>query len=110
MTIATNAIGDKRKYDRAIRRGGGKTIVSFNENETNASQVTVLSQNDQQLMEKFANLATELDRPEFMKIIELKQEGLSHAQIAMRLEYSLRTVQYIIRDIKTAWKKCFPKD
>lgn len=110
IVIAKNAIGDKWKYESAIRRGGGKTIVSIDDNAADASTGWKPSPDDQQLLEKFANLATELERPEFMKIIELKQQGLSHGQIAMSLNYSLRTVQYIISDIKSAWKKCFADD
>ena len=107
MIIARNAIGDWRKYDQAFRRGGGHKIVSLNDKSINVSEKPIVNSNEKRMLEKFKQLSAELDRPEFMKVIELKQTGLSNANIAMEMGYSLRTVQYIIADIKAAWQKHF---
>ena len=107
MIIARNAIGDCRKYDRAFRRGGGCQFVSLHDHEVNASSRTTVYQNEQELLDKFAKLAAKLDKPEFMKVINYKQKGISNVEIARRMNYSLRTVQYIISDIKETWKKFF---
>ena len=103
--IARNEIGDWIKYDRAYRRGGSHTFVPLNEAEV--SQPVLNTKSEKALLAKFEQLSSELDRPEFMRVIDLKQQGLSNAEVALKMEFSLRTVQYIIADIRTAWKRYF---
>jgi len=107
MIIAKNTIWDWRKYDLAFCRGGAHQIVSLHEHEVNCVRSPSSGLDESTLLEKFRQLSSELDRPEFIEIIDWKRRGLSNAQIAMKMGYSLRTVQYIIADIKAAWMKHF---
>lgn len=110
MIIARNTIGDWRKYDGAFRRGGAHKVVSLSDQDIRITDSSKSHSDETVLLEKFKQLSAELDRPEFARIIELKQQGLSNAQVAMEMGYSLRTVQYIIADIKAAWKNHFCDD
>ena len=107
MKIARHEIIDCLKYDRASCRGGGQTIVSLSEDNVDAPSIEIDDSDEKMLLEKFEQLSADLNRPEFMQIIDFKQQGLSNAEIATKMDYSLRTIQYIISDIKVAWKKCF---
>lgn len=109
LTISKNAIGDWRKYDGAARRGGHATTVSI---DSGAQPIASRSRgpnsrSEQELFEQFAEMAEKMNRPEFLKVIELKQRGMTNAEIAIDISMSLRTVQYIIRDIKDAWCTTF---
>lgn len=108
LTISKRAIGDWRKYDGAVCRGGrAQTIPIDTGMQPVAANSRVQMRSEQELFGQFAEMAEKMDRPEFLQVIELKQRGMTNAEIATEIGMSLRTVQYIIRDIKDAWVTTF---
>ncbi len=111
LIISKNAVNDWRKYDSATCRGGKV-------NEVPLDQVSIpindhrktTDRNESSLLSQFAEMAERMQRPEFIELIQLKQSGLNNQKIAARMGLSLRTIQYIIRDIKIAWYATFDQD
>jgi len=112
--ITKRQLRDSVRYDQAQKRGGGQKVVSLQSSQTEAivSSEQALSASDSPadygaLIQTLREVADQMDRPEFSKIIELKIQGKSSAEIARTLNISLRTTQYLIRDIKEIWLESF---
>ncbi|MEM7785655.1 MAG: ECF-type sigma factor [Planctomycetota bacterium] len=110
VVISKRVIGDWRKYDNATCRGGEVQILPFN-NETHQKLAERLQRfelfNEVEIIAQLEELASKMDRPECLRVIELKQQGLTIDEIAREIGYSPRTVSYIIRDIRIAWQSTF---
>jgi DNA-directed RNA polymerase specialized sigma24 family protein len=106
--ISKRQFSDWVKYDLAKKRGGSSGPVSLSGLEGNSlemafSEETKQAEEANDLMNRLQQVTEEMSRPEFSKIIELKVLGFSNCEVARELGLSVRTIQYLIKDIKQAW-------
>lgn len=97
-----------RKENAACRRGS-IPIESLSEDSLvcpkgDFSNAKSEAQRDEEtLIKQLKCVADKLQRPESLKIIDLKVLGLTNAEVARELDLSLRTIQYLIKEIKEVW-------
>ena len=106
--IAQRRIRDSYRHQNAQRRGGDVKIISLHgiafepdADESGAAENGSCDSNE--LIGRLLNVAQGMHRPEFAKIIELKTQNKTNAEVARALGISLRTTQYLIREIKQMW-------
>ena len=109
-TITKRRLSDLIRYERAEKRGGEDRVVSIAQTPESFEVVDTIDHRSDccgELLSKLLEVADGMNRPEFRTIIELKVSGMTNAEVARKLGMSLRTIQYLINDIKKKWLASF---
>ncbi len=97
-TIAVRKSAASYRFEQAQRRGGGKRVYSFDELETISSKATARRKPiTDGLIEE---LIQSIDNPMLARVIRMKIDGLTTSDIANKLGCSIRTVQYMVKDLE----------
>ena len=102
--IANRKASDWSKYDSAQKRGGGTISNSPDVNVDMAVDKSgQLPDLNAQFADDFGNLMHALYEPELKELVHLKLSGYNNAEIARKLDCSLRTVQYMLKKVRDIW-------
>ncbi len=97
-TIAVRKSAASYRFERAQRRGGGQQVYSFDEVEKNFSRMTAHRRPITSVL--IEELIQSIDNPALVRVVRLKIEGLENPDIATELGCSIRTVQYMVKDLE----------
>lgn len=103
--IAARKAKDFGRRDRALKRGGIRTISLDNANEKELISTDSQSEMDFLITEECLVLIDQLEDPDLKHVALLRLEGLSNQEIAEQLKFSQRSVQRIVKLIKEIWEK-----
>ena len=97
-TIAVRKSAASYRFERAQRRGGGQNVVSFEDVEQTSSRLAARRRPiTSRLIEE---LIQSIDNPSLGQVIRMKIGGMSNSDIATELGCSIRTVQYMVKDLE----------
>ena len=97
-TIAVRKSAATYRFEKAQRRGGGKRVYSFEDlKRTSLNPIASRKSINSNLVEE---LIQSIDNPTLVRVVRLKIEGLENSEIAIELGCSIRTVQYMVKDLE----------
>ncbi len=97
-TIAVRKSAASYRFERAQRRGGGRQVYSFEDVENSSSSMTASKL--PVTLGIIDELIKSIDSPVLGRVIQMKIDGLENSEIANELDCSLRTVQYLVKDLE----------
>ena len=99
-TIAVRKSFDCQKYETAARRGGGLVRHRFEDLQIE-SNLSVFTTTDSagQAFDVLSEIEQSLDDEGLCEVLRLKVQGLENKEIALQIGCSLRTVQYMVREL-----------
>ena len=97
-TIAVRKSLANYRFENAKRRGGGRTVVSFE--EAGQKNAGMYSSNDHFSNEDIEELIQSISNPMLAKVARMKIQGLETHDIAEEMNCSLRTAQYMVKDLE----------
>jgi len=103
--IAARKAKDFGRRDRALKRGGIRTISLDSANAGGLISTDSQSEMDLLMSEECQVLIDQLGDPDLKHVALLRLEGLSNQEIATQLKLSQRSVQRIVKLIKEIWEK-----
>lgn len=109
LTISTQKIANRHRYDRQQRRDIRRTLSDSIFTDSGQSDNKLLSREPTpefaaELEETFSRLFGSLDEPELKEIAALRMEGCTDDEIGAKLNCSRRTVQRRITIICRHWE------
>ena len=104
-TIAVRKSYDCQKYETAARRGGGlaRHRLEDLQIESNPFATTDLAG---QAFDVLSEIEQSLDDEGLCEVLRLKVQGLDNKEIALQMGCSLRTVQYMVRELTVKILSC----
>ncbi len=106
-TIAVRKTRDCHKYENAMRRGGGIERYSFDELRDQNGRGKRFAQNfdvpcpvvERNWDISIADLQKSIADEGLSEVLRLKVQGLENREIARQIGCSLRTIQYMVREL-----------
>lgn len=97
-TIAVRKSVASYRFENAKRRGGGRKVVSFEEIKQKTAHMC--SNRKPVTNDAVEELIQSISNPTLAKVARMKIEGLENQDIAAELNCSIRTAQYMVKDLE----------
>jgi len=97
-TIAVRKSVASYRFERAQRRGGGQHVYSFEEMKQKSSSMTAPRRPITSVI--VDELIRSISNPMLARVARMKIEGMTNADIANELDCSIRSVQYMVKDLE----------